>query len=121
MAPMREPPRSSGTWWHPSSALPALGRPRSNRSPDATERRPPPRTRRRQSAIPLRSPHGDLRLALLLDRLGDLQRLLDQRLDDGVLRDGLDHLAADEDLTLTVARRHAEISLTGLPRAVDDA
>src|SRR5215213_9040412 len=45
-------------------------------------------------------------------RVGDPQRLLDERLDDLRLRDGLDDLALDEDLALAVARRHAEVGLT---------
>ncbi len=47
--------------------------------------------------------------------------MLDECLDDLVLRDGLDDLAMDEDLPLAVARRAAEVRLAGLTGAVDDA
>ena len=69
----------------------------------------------------VRQPTVTWGLALALDRLGDLHRLLDQGLDDRVLRHGLDDLALDEDLALAVAGGHPEVGLAGLPRAVHHA
>src|SRR5690606_9093828 len=57
---------------------------------------------------------------VLLHLFGDPHRLFDQRLHDLRLRHRLDDLALDEDLPLAVARRHAQIGLTGLTRTVDD-
>src|ERR1700757_2247012 len=51
---------------------------------------------------------------------GQSHRFFDQGLDDLRLGHGLDHLTADEDLSLAVARRHAEIGFPGLPWTVDD-
>src|SRR5690606_32814009 len=53
--------------------------------------------------------------------LGDPVGLGDERLDDLVLRYGLEDLTLDEDLALAVARGDAEVGLAGLARAVDDA
>src|SRR5215475_4340076 len=53
--------------------------------------------------------------------VGEAERLLDERLDDLRLGDGLDDLALDEDLSLAVAGRDAEVGLACLTRAVDDA
>ncbi len=55
-----------------------------------------------------------------LHLLGDLHGLLDQRLHDLGLGDGLDDLALDEDLALAVAGGDAEVGLAGLAGAVDD-
>jgi len=53
-----------------------------------------------------RSAHADRRLpARAVVVLGEAQRLLDERLDDLRLGDGLDDLALDEDLALAVAGR----------------
>src|SRR4051794_18199865 len=43
----------------------------------------------------------------------------DQGLDDLTLGHSLDHLSTDEDLALSVARRHAQVGLTSLTRSVD--
>src|SRR5580704_2071749 len=53
--------------------------------------------------------------------LGEAHSLLDQRLHDPGFGHGGDHLAADEDLALAVARGDAEVGLAGLARAVDHA
>src|SRR5690349_14448729 len=57
-------------------------------------------------SVPCCSTHGDGRLprrdAVLLHLRGDLHRLLDQRLHDLRLGDGLDDLALHEDLPLAV-------------------
>src|SRR6478672_5011242 len=72
----------------------------------------PPGRARTQSRHRPRSGHRDRRRARPgAHLLGHAQRLLDERLDDLRLRDGLDDLAAHEDLALAVARRHAEIGL----------
>jgi hypothetical protein len=63
-----------------------------------------------------RSGHADRRLAALaVVLLGEAQRLLDERLDDLRLGDGLDDLALDEDLALAVAGRDAEVGLAASP------
>src|SRR3954467_1859937 len=76
---------------------------------------------------PRTSADGDTRGPgrVLVDRLahllGQAHGLLDERLDDLRLGDGLDDLALDEDLALAVAGGDSEVGLAGLPRAVDDA
>src|SRR3954447_7785049 len=58
---------------------------------------------------------------VLFHLLGDLHRLVDQRLHDLRLGYGLDDLALDEDLALAVAGGDAEVGLAGLARAVHHA
>src|SRR5699024_2115444 len=53
--------------------------------------------------------------------LGDTHRLLDEGLDNLGLGHGLDDLALDEDLTLTVAGSDTQVGVTGLTGAIDDA
>src|SRR6478672_11090732 len=128
------PPITSASW-SARTVLPAPSNPST-----ATATRSPGRSATTRSARSRRTAYrsvertgartsadGDARGPgrLLVDRLahllGQTHGLLDERLDDLRLGDGLDDLALDEDLALAVAGRDAEVGLAGLPRAVDDA
>src|SRR6478735_5432837 len=128
------PPITSASW-SARTVLPAPSNPST-----ATATRSPGRSATTRSARSRRTAYrsvertgartsadGDARGPgrLLVDRLahllGETHRLLDERLDDLRLGDGLDDLALDEDLALAVAGRDPEVGLAGLPRAVDDA
>ena len=53
--------------------------------------------------------------------LGKGIRATDESLDDLILRHGLNNLASNENLSLTVAGSNAEVCLSGLARPVDNA
>src|SRR4051812_3152410 len=145
---MRLPPASPTASSEPPPPMPHRGAPSTAGSVPAVSTRPAmthaatgSRASRRVTArssassriravgVPSTSGDGDDRRARrgavlrLLPRhvAGQSQRLLDERLDDLRLRNGLDDLALDEDLPLAVARRDAEVGLAGLARSVDDA
>src|SRR6478736_5881125 len=128
------PPITSASW-SARTVLPAPSKPST-----ATATRSPGRSATTRSARSCRTAYrsvertgartsadGDARGPgrLLVDRLahllGQTHGLLDERLDDLRLGDGLDDLALDEDLALAVAGGDSEVGLAGLPRAVDDA
>src|SRR6478609_2702141 len=121
--------------WSASTVLPAPSKPST-----ATATRSPGRSARTRSARSRRTAYltvagtgvptsadadaggsGRVLVHGLAHLLGEAHGLLDEGLDDLRLGHGLDDLALDEDLALAVARRDAEVGLTGLPRAVDDA
>src|SRR4051794_25180120 len=128
------PPITSASW-SARTVLPAPSTPstaRATRSPGRSATTRSARSCRTayrsvERTGPRTSADGDARGPgrLLVDRLahllGQAHGLLDERLDDLRLGDGLDDLALDEDLALAVAGGDSEVGLAGLPPAVYDA